>query len=179
MNQVFKSFSDYMGYQDLKIDERDVPKLIDIYERIIILATTGDVKRVGGLNINFDGSKNFNWRATAQNGIDYIKQLIQEFQSGSSYPLNPGTFNTIMTGNNVIFVFQSIHQLISTILGFGKNYLDVAENMTGLSFQFEDFDNVNSTRIKFTGVKLQDGTYTFNLVTDTFMTPIPNESTSV
>ena len=171
-NGIFKSFSEYMGYQDLKIDENDVPKLIDIYERIIILSTTGNPEKIGGLNINFDGTKNLNWRGTAQNGIDYIKQFIQELQAGSTYPLNPGTMNSIMAGNNVVFVFQSIHQLISTILGLGKKYLDTIESTVGLTFQFEEH-NKDGSKIKFTGVKANDGTYVFNLVTDAFMAPIP------
>ena len=175
MNGVFKAFSEYMGYQSLKIDEKDVPKLIDIYERIIILSTTGNPEKIGGLNINFDGSKNLNWRATAQDGVDYIKQFIQDLQSGSTYPLNPGTYNSIMAGNNVVFIFQSVHQLIATILGLGKTYLDVAGKATGLTFQFEDFNNDNNSRFKITGVKADDGTYKFNLVTDSFMVPIPKE----
>lgn len=174
VNEVFKAFNDFMKYEGIELRDADIPKIVDMYERLVCAIVAGSSDNTLGINILFTGNQNINFNDIDAEGLESIKTFINELNSKfATFPLSEVTFNSLMDSRKLVTVFKHVHHMVGAILGFGREYIKTAGATTGVMYSFTSTNNEDGTTFRIFGFENTEGEILFRLESDSLISTVP------
>ena len=101
----------------VNIDDNDIEKLVDLYERIVKTTTSGcDNTKV--LDAYIDPYASIDFGGMEEDGIESLRQFVKSIDELSENekfadnisPLERSTMNAILEGNNIVIVLKHVQE---------------------------------------------------------------------
>lgn len=130
----------------VNIDVNDIEKLVDLYERIVITMTDGcDNTKV--LDTYIDPYASVNFGTMEEEGIESLRQFAKSIDElsedeklvDSISPLERGTMDAIIEGNNIIIVLKHVQEFMHFVGSIAEQFVKDTKECSYGVFRFTSY----------------------------------------
>lgn len=131
--KVMKVLANEIRAEGIDIDDNDVEKLIDLYERIIITSSSEDgCDNTKSLATFFDPYAEIDFKNMGPEGAKSIKNFFIGINTlasdnediGIYHPLSGKTVSTLSIGGNILVALDIVQKFMHFIGGIGETYAE-------------------------------------------------------
>ena len=130
----------------VNIDDNDIEKLVDLYERIVKTTTSGcDNTKV--LDAYIDPYASIDFGGMEEDGIESLRQSVKSIDELSEdekladniSPLERGTMDAILEGNNIIIALKHVQEFMHFVGSIAEQFVKDTKECSYGVFRFTSY----------------------------------------
>lgn len=169
--KVMKVLANEIRAEGIDINDNDIEKLIDLYERIIITSSSEDgCDNTKPLVTFFDPYAEIDFRNMGHEGAESIKDFFigintlasDNEDTGIYHKFSDKTVNVLCTGSNVLVALDIVQKFMHFIGGIGETYAESGK-IIGVNNVWRLFSYPNKGRLRIFAYTGTDDSISFRI----------------